>query len=386
MTEISLDRIFVASAQRRVALTSETAGYLVLGVADALAGEGGRVAVGDLRLDSEGRVLVGHVTPCSRASTDEFLRGLLKAALDVAVCLRPALVRLVEQLSCRTELRSHEFARELETALIPVNRAAARRALARLHREVTRLHGLLDKEHGLRESQARHLRAAPTEALPEENRQQAGAPPQEGTAVQGKRTACEVLSKRESRCASASASIQTGSDALARAANEGRAERGLPERTPKSTQGDATEVELHRPERTLALPNVKRRSASPAQVMIGSVSELTLPASTGVERCLLHDPKGPTPELPRSTSSVEQTAALPMSASPNAASKSGTDAFLGATFERTLALPLKARQREDVDPLTDRCGTQSLVVPSQLPTAPEHALIDSLERTMALPI
>src|SRR5512145_624383 len=235
VTEISLDRIFVASAQRRVALTCETAGYLVLGVADALAGEGGKVTVGDLRLDSEGRVLVGHVTPCSRASTDEFLRSLLKVALDVAVCLRPALVRLAEQLSCRSESRTREFARELETALIPVNRAAARRALARLHRDVTRLQGAPDKpEHGLREPQSRHLRSGPTEALPGENRQQASAPPQEGAAVQGKRTIYEMLSKRaahlpsdvmrEGRFAPASASIQAASDALARAANEGRAE------------------------------------------------------------------------------------------------------------------------------------------------------------------
>ncbi len=125
----------VGAAQRRLAaLPGELAGYLALGVADQTGGLPLRLDLGELWLDGDGRVLVAPAcNPCTEGQAEANLRRLLRCLLSSGCSVTPALLRA----GTRSEsIGMRGFVRELETALIPVNRSAARRALARLSREV----------------------------------------------------------------------------------------------------------------------------------------------------------------------------------------------------------------------------------------------------------
>ena len=71
----------------------------------------------------------------SDTGVEQVLRQLLARTLEVSSSVGPALRRAAQ----RTEDAGLPgLVRELETALIPVNRSAAKRALSRLHRETER--------------------------------------------------------------------------------------------------------------------------------------------------------------------------------------------------------------------------------------------------------
>lgn len=133
---VTLLHVWRAAGQRSVALSSESAGYLVLSVREALSVDPVRLELQDLLLQPDGSVrLSGPSLPDAHAAP-ESLRRLLEQLLDVASSVGPALARV----AARSQPASvSAFAKELETALIPVNRAAARRALVRLARETARV-------------------------------------------------------------------------------------------------------------------------------------------------------------------------------------------------------------------------------------------------------
>jgi hypothetical protein len=133
---IPLSWIGMAAERRLVSLPGELAGYLVLGVLDSLGSRCARAAGDDIELLEDGRVVLKMMVSCDIRSRDENLRSLLSALLAVACSLSPALSRAA---SAALDGVSPGFPEGLATALIPVNRGAARRALARLYREVAKV-------------------------------------------------------------------------------------------------------------------------------------------------------------------------------------------------------------------------------------------------------
>ncbi len=136
MNGICWNQIVGAAARRLVAMPGELAGYLALGAMDAMGAQPGQVVGEDIQLGDDGRVVLLRVLPSDADAAEQCMRELLRMLLDVSSSPSTALLRIACP-SARSN--SSTFAAELQTALIPVNRGAARRALARLHRELLRL-------------------------------------------------------------------------------------------------------------------------------------------------------------------------------------------------------------------------------------------------------
>jgi hypothetical protein len=133
---VTLLEVMAAAQARRAPLVAELAGYLVLGAADQSAGAPRRIRAADVVLAEDGAVrVVGAGNACASDAAEESLRSLLGELMQVASSATPALFRTTQRSA---GAGVDALIGELETALIPVNRAAARRALSRLHRETAR--------------------------------------------------------------------------------------------------------------------------------------------------------------------------------------------------------------------------------------------------------
>ncbi|WP_437644399.1 hypothetical protein [Sorangium sp. So ce362] len=135
---VTLEEVLAAAHARCASLVPETSGYLALAVSDATS----RLP---LRLDHRAVLLTteGTVTLRSRgeavapAEAARLLRDLLARLLASSAGSMPSLAATARPRPA-SEQDPDAVARELEAALIPVNRNAARRALARLARETLR--------------------------------------------------------------------------------------------------------------------------------------------------------------------------------------------------------------------------------------------------------
>ncbi|MBI5535503.1 MAG: hypothetical protein HY898_22425 [Deltaproteobacteria bacterium] len=134
--DLTLEQVLSAARARRAALSPETAGYITLAVADALAVSPGTVRESDVMVNADGSVtVVGAQRTEDPAGAEKSVRALLQRLLGAAVGSAPALAGCARR-SAGAGMRS--LVEEIEAALIPVNREAARRAIARLARESAR--------------------------------------------------------------------------------------------------------------------------------------------------------------------------------------------------------------------------------------------------------
>jgi hypothetical protein len=122
-----------AARARRVALAGETVGYLVLGWTEELARLHRRVTLRELALSPDGSVSILGGSAANSTEVEADLRAALAELLSVARPLPPALLRVAQR---QESVGVDALAKELATALIPLNRGASRRALARLEREM----------------------------------------------------------------------------------------------------------------------------------------------------------------------------------------------------------------------------------------------------------
>jgi hypothetical protein len=134
---VTLDDVFAVVVQRRVPLAPELAGYLVLEIAEHADPTGGDVDPRSVFVGDEGTVaLVKPKREGATGDAETSIRAALARLLEASGSQTPALSAASKRKS-GTGLAA--LAEELEAALIPVNRAAGRRALARLAREVKRV-------------------------------------------------------------------------------------------------------------------------------------------------------------------------------------------------------------------------------------------------------
>lgn len=135
---VTLLDVLGAAQSGQVALAPESAGYLALGLADALVAAPRAPEATEVILAENGQVDVLSRAPASDRAAEAAARSLLGQLLGVAGSSAPAL-----SSAAKRALSSGPSAvvRDIEAALIPVNRAAAKRALARLHRETARVRG-----------------------------------------------------------------------------------------------------------------------------------------------------------------------------------------------------------------------------------------------------
>jgi hypothetical protein len=136
-SSVTLDEVFTVLGARRVPLAPELAGYLSLEIAEHADPAGGDVDPRSVFVSEEGTVaLVKPRREGAAGDAETSVRAILARLLEASGTQTPALAAA----SKRTGGPGlPALAEELETALIPVNRAAGRRALARLAREVRRV-------------------------------------------------------------------------------------------------------------------------------------------------------------------------------------------------------------------------------------------------------
>lgn len=142
VTSVTLDEVLIAAEKRAASLVPETAGYLALAVADASARLPFRLDDELVTLTTEGTVNVARgsvVVPPEESA--RLLRRVLARLLERSVGSMPGLAAAARAREEQAEGASG-IVRDLESALVPVNRAAARRALARLARETARARDL----------------------------------------------------------------------------------------------------------------------------------------------------------------------------------------------------------------------------------------------------
>lgn len=184
--DVSLGFVLEAARLRLAALTPEVAGYVVLLALQAIESRPGRVEAVNVRLGEGGDIRVAGCQGVGESDAEASLRALLGALLAVCASPAPTMTAVVRR-PAGAGLAG--LAAELMAALIPVNHAAARRALARLHRETQRA-----RELAVDAASAVPL-AEPTEPSPLGG---AGAPP----ADNARRSAAPAGERRESEPAS----------------------------------------------------------------------------------------------------------------------------------------------------------------------------------------
>jgi hypothetical protein len=134
---VTLEEVFAVLATKRVPMAPELAGYLVLEIAERVDPSAGEIDPSRIFVGDEGTVVfIKRRTGDATGDAETSVRGLLARLLLVGGVLTPGLSAAARRPS---GAGLHALAGELETALIPVNRAAGRRALGRLAREVRRV-------------------------------------------------------------------------------------------------------------------------------------------------------------------------------------------------------------------------------------------------------
>ena len=136
-SSITLEDVFVVVGAKRVPLAPELAGYLTLEIAEGAAQAVGDVDPRNVYIGEEGSVaLVRPRRDAPSGDTEGSIRGILARLLEVSGAHTQALAGVARR---KPSTGIDGLVEELEAALIPVNRAAGRRALARLAREVKRV-------------------------------------------------------------------------------------------------------------------------------------------------------------------------------------------------------------------------------------------------------
>lgn len=130
----TVSQILAAARRNPELVTSETAAYMVLSLAEQSLSGPRQVCADHVLLHPGGAITIGDVQACAGADNDALLRALLHQLLS---CTAQATVSDALRAVVAGYGQGPAAVRaELQTALVPLNRGAARRALARLYRKL----------------------------------------------------------------------------------------------------------------------------------------------------------------------------------------------------------------------------------------------------------
>ncbi len=132
---VTLEEIFAVVGQKRAPLAPELAGYLVLELAEGI-GAAGEIDSRYVYVSEEGSVALVRGPHEESGDAEASLRRLLAKLLETAGATTPALSSVARR---KGGAGVAVLVEELEASLIPVNRSAGKRALARLARETKRV-------------------------------------------------------------------------------------------------------------------------------------------------------------------------------------------------------------------------------------------------------
>lgn len=136
--EISLARVIELCRERDVRLAYEIGAFVVFEACEAVLPQPRAIRASDVWVSPEGATRVAPGTPADDMGAAGALAELLAAVLVVAGQEVPGMLMHLVDVSRARQLGLAGYRDELEAALVPLNRAAARRVLARQLRELTR--------------------------------------------------------------------------------------------------------------------------------------------------------------------------------------------------------------------------------------------------------
>ncbi len=139
--EISVARVIDLCRERDVRLAYEIGAFVVFEACEAVLGQPRAVRAGDVWVSPEGSTRVAQGRPADGAEAAAALAELLAAVLVVAGQEVPGMLMHLVDVPQARKRGLAGYRDELEAALVPLNRAAARRVLARQLRELTRPKG-----------------------------------------------------------------------------------------------------------------------------------------------------------------------------------------------------------------------------------------------------
>ncbi len=135
MGSVTLDALASGLRRRGTPLASESALFLSLECAEFIAGAPHSLSLAKVTVDPEGRVDASRCDECSETLAVRSIGVIVKALCEPL----PATVReFVRRTEDGSILKVASATSELEALLVPLNRAAARRVVARLVREVAK--------------------------------------------------------------------------------------------------------------------------------------------------------------------------------------------------------------------------------------------------------
>ena len=161
---VTLLEVLAAAGARQACLTGENSGFIVLSLAQALQSGPRSVGLGDVVLTPQGAPCILSGNRATPEACESSLRKLLRQLLVGAHRPAASMIRISEGGGFGTLIA------ELQRALVPLNRPAALRSLARLCRDTERAQqrGLLEKPRAQVESLlATWLGQHPSVAVPE---------------------------------------------------------------------------------------------------------------------------------------------------------------------------------------------------------------------------
>jgi hypothetical protein len=139
--DVSVEQVVSLLTRRRARLPFEIGAFVALEACERMVSQGpAAVQPADVQIDAEGHVTVAETAP--RASSAEAARSVARVLARLLVAaghgVPTVLVELVEQGPGGADWDLGRLRDELEASLVPLNRAAARRVLARVLRDAQR--------------------------------------------------------------------------------------------------------------------------------------------------------------------------------------------------------------------------------------------------------
>ncbi|MBN1655909.1 MAG: hypothetical protein JXA30_19235 [Deltaproteobacteria bacterium] len=134
---LSLDELLLSLRRKGIPIQFEVGAFVVLEACEAVIERPVSIDCADLTIDDTGLVLVN--ASASRATSEEAMRSLIEVLSELMLAsahgIPEALLQLVEHGPSDATGKLARLKDDLQASLVPLNRSAARRVLARLVRE-----------------------------------------------------------------------------------------------------------------------------------------------------------------------------------------------------------------------------------------------------------
>jgi hypothetical protein len=129
---VSIEELLTRLGERDVKLPFEIGAFVALEICEILLGDRRTITTHDVEITQDGQALVtGGIPAPDEVAAKSVLEILTRLLLAAGSGVPPMMLRLVEEGPSSGKVALEPLRDELEASLVPLNRAAARRVVAR---------------------------------------------------------------------------------------------------------------------------------------------------------------------------------------------------------------------------------------------------------------